>query len=389
MDEQAPHILVANGSACPIGSGGRGICTPDANFELLIPKGLDQPIGIWAEDLCLNAWDNYHPIPKDIATIIEVQTVGGFKTIGVNHTDWSTGDEPGIDCKADKDYYESEYDSGHTGYIQSPQGTSSVPSVPVSDTVIGYLEGSVNSAIADAAWHVYEQFRFDPTQSVNDPHPDIPNVILYNVPVDRGGNTLVHETVEYRRYHLRVRLQKANSTNKTDLPRAYNAFRLSLQQPGREGPQPIIDYRPQFIGDTSIPAATLGLYNGGPFSNNPDIAREIRYRGNWKWHYRVEIGVPCEVFNNRSLAEARGAFYEAYNTTANIFNGRLVPSDKIDPSGAQGWGGTGTSFRHLTDGQDEEYVLAPIGLFDSDIHGGENIPLTGVDNLARCLGGRG
>ena len=370
MDEQAPHILVANSDACS-NPPGSGICTPDANLELLIPEGLNQPIAIWAEDLCLNAWDNYYPGGSgDIATIIEVevQTAGNFKTIGINHTDYSTGDPRGIDCKADKDYYESKHDSGDTGYIQSPQGTSSVPSVPVSDTVIGYLEGSVNPAIADTVWHVYEQFRFNPYASGN--RSPTPNVILHNVPVDRGGNTLVRETVEYRRYHLRVRVQRANGAG---LPSQYhNAFRLSLQQSGREGPQPIIDYRPQPLGGSSVPAGTLGLYNGGPFSNNANVAG--RYYGSWKWHYRAEVGVPCEVFNNHTLAEAWGDFYEAYNTIPSIYNGGLVPSDKINRSG---WGGTGTNFSHLSDSQGE-YVLAPIGLYDSDVNGGEYIPITGM-----------
>ncbi len=362
----------------------RGVCNLKIELELLVPASSREPIGIWAQDLCYNGWDDITGT-ENTTTVIEVIGENSAdnavkRTIGRNRLEGSTnpnGTGPD-DCFEDIVDYNSQLRDNPGGPWISPGGTASDPKV--SDWRISYLGGGINDYFkrspngvfggssgpwwfAPAAYHLYELFPFNHTTlgSIGE------NLTLQNIPAN--DTTEDPKTIEYKLYKLRITFHKTGRPG--DLPWAFsNLFKLSLATNNDISQYSILDRLP----GTALEPSLMTLSNSQFYSNsttrktaNPHYNNQNDYRwkpsgtvraGRWDtdnhapnatWTYTTYVGVPCLAVTDADWAQDVEELYGEHG----------IP-----------WGGV--NFQHLVD-NDGPYILAPIGMFDSDLNGGDNV----------------
>ena len=355
----------------------RGVCSLKIELELLVPAASNQPIGIWAQDLCYNGWDDIGGT-ENTTTVIEVigENSAGTavkRTIGRNrlegrgspHNPTGTGRD---DCFEDIVDYNSQLRDNPGGPWISPGGTASDPKV--SDWRISYLGGGINDyfkrssnevfggssgpwRFAPAAYHLYELFPFnhETLGSIGD------NLTLQNIPAN--DITEDPKTIEYKRYKLRIRFHRTGQPL-TDLPWTFsNLFKLSLATNNDISQYSILDRLP----GTALEPSLMTLSNSQFYSNNSTRSSNYNNQNDYRWDgsgrvraternsnalwtYTTYVGVPCSAVTDADWAQDVEELYREHG----------IP-----------WGG-----QHLVD-SDGPYILAPIGMFDSDLNAGDYI----------------
>ena len=409
----------------------RGVCAPVATLDLLISKDFlknnNGVVEMFTRDLCRNGWDDYSGTLEDAATRIFIERYqkhsdGTYRPYEIRplrknihlkeaYDSADTADTGNAvddnDCYEDWQYYNRQtYAGEHDDTTSTNTRNTSAGSTYLAGSKIegDFINPNGNPKVAKDAHHLYEFFEIDFNELWgNDGWENAQEVIL-NDPGDNEGNGISYLDSNKKTY-LKYRLM----FDVLSLP-----IETTWQTPGVDwnkdpGKNPPPErfmnlFSIGFADENESHFLSYSTANGGPvdpngwepktlaMSNNgygTNLGEHVKYRQNsarkWViddsaspyrryqryWDSQMDIALPCDVFSNQGILNALEEFYEG---TSTLRDGSGSKYGLLLPPVSNALGSERIKFRdHLMD-PGEGWVALPIGLFDSDLNGGDNIP---------------